>query len=950
MADPDDICMPYGCFGKALYREDEHLWRFERSLHNNYSIKLLRQSNCIYSPPSVQAGQETNQVVASLRHTRQVRDLVKAYPEFQPAAAFIPHILRLSERVQEVTACHDTQRGKLFDIGSIPSESDHKPVKVAAFPYGQTGSGLRIVQIQTQKQGWNDTKKAWIEVPIVHGNEAVWFGHGVPVLQICFAHSTERSDAFLAVRLPTRTLIFRPILRKAPVCAASASRLDSNLVYEIPNSKTGGRQHADITFNPWYPRQFGIIDQAGHWTIWELEGRTDMTAKCLRKGSVLGEIANPISPIDGGWAQMLWVHSPTVIVVCNRQKLRLANIESETDETDSIQTDNTRSKRQEWILAITAIPDQPACFAVLTTTNVILYRTAGRPLRLRQSLSLRHFRNPDDVTLSLSVFEMLDRRLFLIASLVHCLVLTWQLKFEADDAIVISAPTEIVWPSDSMPVGWHWIDVPFGSRSQSHGHNNEMAQYRDKGINFANLMFLQSDLRLYHSLYCMALNRDRLSNVRAPTWEAKLMGVSNAKLLKEGFVVDDMNVHRRSSPLSLYIRRRNAQTRAREGLDWTLSLQCTAREMKEVHHQHLEQLTEIIQSCESVLRQQPAGISHIQTLWDLKHSDLLVDDIEATSELLYQLAFVEADPAAEPFESAVPSQKTTRLALGSVKSRVSNLSLLNIYNRIVEDWITPLSPSVPGKVRLTKEQLARRMAAEVALASRTIHVEDIPHQIELDPQEGQMLDLPMRGTRLLSSHVLLASSQTLSGSSPVPESHLQILPSPSATPSVTTGSSFLSSIAALEVCRLSKYTTFSKPGPITVPRPLNRILSHWNVGSDPTDYDWRQASRRVSQRDEEVDEEMTEKDRARMQRHAEKHIRRQRREAAASQAAWLASNQAPEIMSASQPQRPSHFADTQPAGVVGSSQSQATSMPTASQVIPGRFGGRPLKKKRKQGF
>ena len=92
-----------------------------------------------------------------------------------------------------------------------------------------------------------------------------------------------------------------------------------------------------------------------------------------------------------------------------------------------------------------------------------------------------------------------------------------------------------------------------------------------------------------------------------------------------------------------------------------------------------------------------------------------------------------------------------------------------------------------------------------------------------------------------------------------------------------------------------------------------------------------------------------------MQRRAERHIRRQRKEAAASQAAQMASSQAPEIaISASQPQvgRVGKM-ESQPVGVTASSQSQGLGFgaPSASQVVPGRFGGRPpAKKKRKQGF
>ena len=197
-------------------------------------------------------------------------------------------------------------------------------------------------------------------------------------------------------------------------------------------------------------------------------------------------------------------------------------------------------------------------------------------------------------------------------------------------------------------------------------------------------------------------------------------------------------------------------------------------------------------------------------------------------------------------------------------------------------------------------------------------------------------------------------------------------PSPTGTPSVTTASS-RTSISSAEISHLKKFTTFTKPIPSTLPRSLTKILNHWTLGSNPEAYDWVATSRTISQqtREEEADSQLTEKQRARAHRKAERHIRRQRKEAQASQVQMLASSQMPElVVSASQPQAvgggvrgdigggskffasagrqgappPSGFG-----GMMGSSQSMGPA--AASQAVAGRFGGRPpVKKKRKQGF
>jgi RNA polymerase I-specific transcription initiation factor RRN6 len=89
-----------------------------------------------------------------------------------------------------------------------------------------------------------------------------------------------------------------------------------------------------------------------------------------------------------------------------------------------------------------------------------------------------------------------------------------------------------------------------------------------------------------------------------------------------------------------------------------------------------------------------------------------------------------------------------------------------------------------------------------------------------------------------------------------------------------------------------------------------------------------------------------------MQKRAQRHLRRQRREAEASQALRLASSRIPEVLSASQPPVVRTAESQRPAAVVAppSSQSIASAFP-ASQPVSGRFAVRqPVKKKRKQGF
>lgn len=280
--------------------------------------------------------------------------------------------------------------------------------------------------------------------------------------------------------------------------------------------------------------------------------------------------------------------------------------------------------------------------------------------------------------------------------------------------------------------------------------------------------------------------------------------------------------------------------------------------------------------------------------------------------------------------------------------------VMAVYDDVMNNWLMPLSPRVPGRVRLAKEQLARRVAAEVCLASCGLRVMlAAPVQ-----EEGQMDQSEIAET----AGPFLGSSQSR-GTFPTP--------SPTATPSLTTAtslSSHPSTLACPEYLSLQQWTTFSSdkttPGPL--PRGLSSKLAHWALGSDPKDYDWLRTTRRLDKEAEEQDEGLSFRERKRLKKRAEKHLKKQRKETMKASAMNIASSQAPEVIaSASQPGSGAGRRGPAFSATVGGTASQgnmlSNSQPTssqatpgaASQIQPGRFGGRAnpeKKRKRKEGF
>ncbi|KAI6794107.1 hypothetical protein KC363_g5020 [Hortaea werneckii] len=488
-------------------------------------------------------------------------------------------------------------------------------------------------------------------------------------------------------------------------------------------------------------------------------------------------------------------------------------------------------------------------------------------------------------------------------------------------------------------------------------------QIEEPATKFYSVFALDQSLCLRRQLLSACSYSEDGHRVTPPTWKARLPAKSSTRLPKEDFVLADEedtveDEPRKSKPSSAFVLHRKLLTSSRNGGGWTVPFETTAQSL----NKRLPELSldVFVNASNNLLRQQnPDTVIPSQILRDLREGAVAVGDIETMSSQLQDLAVAGIN--IQNMKSEAPEEHNLRLVLRQVKNRTvsssqvypSELSLTDAYNQMIDDYISPLPPTISGRTRLAKESLVRNAAADVALASRFICTEEAEQPTQ-EPQgsQQQSWELPVRFGGDFTSSQLLPSSQAYDSSSQVQHSQRSILPtpSPSATPSVTTASSG-TSIFASEVSRLARITSFSKPAPSALPRSLRNVLAHWPPDEDPDEYDWVKTSRRIRHADEAFEDEagMTEKERLRLQRRAERHIRRQRKEAAASQAAQIASSQAPEIaISASQPR--AEKVESQPVGLAASSQIQDRGVPSASQMVPGRFGGRPAKKKRKQGF
>lgn len=270
----------------------------------------------------------------------------------------------------------------------------------------------------------------------------------------------------------------------------------------------------------------------------------------------------------------------------------------------------------------------------------------------------------------------------------------------------------------------------------------------------------------------------------------------------------------------------------------------------------------------------------------------------------------------------------------------------DVYDNLVKTWITPLSRKIPTRVRMTMEKTMRNTAAQIFLSSHAVMFgaksADAEERGETPaPYVGEKLSLPVR-RRASMSKIIKGKEQIARSSSPLASSQISedvgflprapfgALPTPEPTPSLHSRSS-VSSLTTSEdpaSLRLRAYAPLA-PQP-ALPIKLSNYLGHWEVGAAPDFENWEKAQETFASDDEDDAGE-----RVKQWERAQKRLKRRRE---------------PTVGSSFQPQT-KRIGGSQPQHIQQDTQgsSQATpAIATASQMEPGRFGGRPGKAAKKK--
>jgi hypothetical protein len=444
MADFSLTINGYGHFGSMKYLSSRLLWTFERGVT---PPKFLVP---IGSPLQISSGY-TSEAIHSIdkqERRRQNRAVVTTHPDLYAAASFYQHELILSHSISKAYESYDPMVGSLLAIDRISTATHrichagaHQSL-VAAFPQHANSSALTLLSMPVRSCYFpHDPSGELFDVMLPDGESTSLQGPGAAIRQVTFStlNSRPRPDGSmrwpyelqrLAVRFASKTVILKPKRlpnmkriqhRNSPSTTCFGS-IDFETSLEIDFDATPFSDHTHVSFSPFDPTNFAIIDMRGCWAIYEYDPhRLDYSARELRKrqtshvGSLLhgrddaGDRDSISEEEDGasspgtssclqdGWTRVYWTGHHDMIVAASRK--RLCFFDTATDVSSDFTTHDPGEHG--WNIDLVALGQLNENLFALTSSRLLWLLVSGKTAKL--VTSTRHFRNPLDLGMKLRV-------------------------------------------------------------------------------------------------------------------------------------------------------------------------------------------------------------------------------------------------------------------------------------------------------------------------------------------------------------------------------------------------------------------------------------------------------------------------------------------------------------------------------------------------------------------
>lgn len=431
MTNLDQRDLDYGQLGNAIYAQERHEWIPQRQPSTNHAITPF---NPILHEDSHNAAAQGTALKEPYRSSA-IRLAADIHPSLRPAAPYISHFL--TERAQDAAPVDVLVGDLLAVVGAKHADrsdrirGQERNIQRAVLVTRSTAEDeVRFTETTKTRSGWEGDDSTYLESnTILHESWTSWKSGGDAVLQVCCPDVSDGDELpeVLAVRLPTSVQLFRPKYarslvkprRRSGEKTHSTSRIDpdpTELLHmpEDPGVDVPSTRSSHISFNPFSQSEIALIASSGMWTVYRTESyRTKMLQKAhmATQGTVSG-LKRHSDYIQDGWHRIIWCIDSYHILVCNRQQLQLHE-KAHFGSGKCLATWHAfTNKSSDCIVDLRRSTVNHEHVFLLTTKSISLIRVqdSSASTGIEVLCSWRHYRDPSDVCLRLSIIPYLDSK------------------------------------------------------------------------------------------------------------------------------------------------------------------------------------------------------------------------------------------------------------------------------------------------------------------------------------------------------------------------------------------------------------------------------------------------------------------------------------------------------------------------------------------------------------
>lgn len=706
----------------------------------------------------------------------------------------------------------------------------YRAFPVIAAAYGAGGHVLRITKPRSEDYTWTNHDVDKIRLLNLERSEhGYWFTGAAPIEQVVFAINTEGLRSWLAVRQIASTTILRPMVHPFPVSQHvpkefqdqfTPSRIDANWACTIDKKATRGKAHVDVAFNPWYPRQFAILDEVGYWKTWNIEGVHLGPKKAApdKSGYMYEDEglhdAAP-KPEDAGWGRLIWVSDVSTIAICNLRCLSMFAIGRDKMRLKAPKVIPKGSKGR--ILDMKRSPVWLDKFFILTDVRLFLLDTMAAGCQI--IMSTPHYREAHGTNLKLELHGRDDTCCTaLLYSSDTELVNTYTFRLDTE------APTPVTWTTDAFcfakpdtdtsPISLQGLSIlPAIEPPARYNQNKDGRWYEPhqfyQAFTLSNSFTISQTLLAENNLIAgPAADKPSVYEPIAPPDDSKLVAEKIRTVKKGDTSVDELiaivpdgladdiihgprklNVWdmKRASTEPRFFEKKTHYIDAKLWYGIVTSekpYHCETQQGQCRGHEHPRHepcsgdnflegnvvMADYVKWINhNTHRRRENGLQGLHLIRDLAGFSKFTEDIDDGSEALRGVlkAIQRMKQSDDMTITLRASHVASVLDLHNGKAAEgAQTDLSEVYDKMIEIWVASLPVGTPGFVRDAKERLARNVAADLALSSLMLHFKEKPKIVAIDDLES------------ISATVSLNSSQsTQIQTYPSQRSHL-----PSETP------------------------------------------------------------------------------------------------------------------------------------------------------------------------